>query len=161
MGPELSGSRAAGGSKDADAIETIGTVLAENAGMDPIDTQVELRARHSKGEKWAGVDALSGKVADMWSKSVIEPMAVKSQILKAATESACMILRIDDVIAANKAKEPAGVTMNFIEYLLCNMDSHVSSHSHYLPRPPLDGRKIDLTPSRGLVLHKDGGNIIR
>jgi chaperonin GroEL (HSP60 family) len=76
--------------------------------MDPIDTQVDLRARHSKGEKWAGVDALSGKVTNMWTKNVVEPMAVKTQILKAATESACMILRIDDVIASTKAREPAG-----------------------------------------------------
>jgi chaperonin GroEL (HSP60 family) len=76
--------------------------------MDPIDTQVDLRARHSKGEKWAGVDALSGKVANMWNKNVVEPTAVKTQILKAATESACMILRIDDVIASTKAREPPG-----------------------------------------------------
>jgi archaeal chaperonin len=90
----------------AEAIESIATILAENAGMDPIDTQVDLRARHGKGEKWAGVDALAGKVANMWGRNVIEPMAVKTQILKAATESACMILRIDDVIASSKAKEP-------------------------------------------------------
>ena len=74
--------------KFAGAIETIATILAENAGMDPIDTQVELRARHGKGEKWAGVDALSGKVGNMMSKSVVEPLAVKLQILKAATEAA-------------------------------------------------------------------------
>ena len=92
----------------AEAIETIATILAENAGMDPIDTQVDLRARHGKGEKWAGVDALSGKVANMWNKAVVEPTAVKLQILKAATESACMILRIDDVIASSKSKEPPG-----------------------------------------------------
>ncbi len=90
----------------ADAVESIATILAENAGMDPIDTQVDLRARHGKGEKWAGVDALSGKVANMWGRNVIEPMAVKTQILKAATESASMILRIDDVIASSKTKEP-------------------------------------------------------
>jgi thermosome len=105
---KLSGREQLAALRYADAIETIGIILAENAGMDPIDTQVELRARHGKGEKWAGVDALSGKVANMWSKSVIEPKAVKAQILKAATESASMILRIDDVIAASKNKEPAG-----------------------------------------------------
>jgi len=105
---KLSGREQLAALRFADAIETIGIILAENAGMDPIDTQVELRARHGKGEKWAGVDALSGKVANMWNKSVIEPKAVKAQILKAATESASMILRIDDVIAASKNKEPAG-----------------------------------------------------
>jgi thermosome len=105
---KLSGREQLAALRYADAVETIGIILAENAGMDPIDTQVELRARHSKGEKWAGVDAMSGKVANMWNKSVIEPKAVKTQILKAATESASMILRIDDVIAASKNKEPAG-----------------------------------------------------
>src|SRR5437016_2761770 len=57
--------------KFSEAVETIATILAENAGMDPIDTQVELRARHGKGEKWAGVDALSGKVGNMMTKNVV------------------------------------------------------------------------------------------
>ena len=87
--------------KFADAMESIPLTLAENAGMDPIDTQVDLRARHGKEGKWYGVDALNGKVADMYSKSVWEPLAVKLQILRAATEAASMILRIDDVIAAS------------------------------------------------------------
>jgi archaeal chaperonin len=92
--------------KFSEAIEVIATILAENAGMDPIDTQVELRARHGKGEKWAGVDALSGKVSNMMSKGVVEPLAVKLQILKAATEAASMLLRIDDVIASSKMSAP-------------------------------------------------------
>jgi archaeal chaperonin len=93
--------------KFADAIESIPMTLAENAGMDPIDTQVDLRARHGKEGKWYGVDAMNGKVADMYAKSVWEPLAVKVQILRAATEAASMILRIDDVIAASKMKAPA------------------------------------------------------
>ena len=92
--------------KFADAMESIPLTLAENAGMDPIDTQVDLRARHGKEGKWFGVDALNGKVADMYVKSVWEPLAVKLQILRAATEAASMILRIDDVIAASKMKAP-------------------------------------------------------
>jgi len=92
--------------KFAEAVETIATILAENAGMDPIDTQVELRARHGKGEKWAGVDAMSGKVGNMMTKNVVEPLAVKLQILKAATEAASMLLRIDDVIASSKMSGP-------------------------------------------------------
>lgn len=99
---KLSGREQLAALKFADAIESIALILAENAGMDPIDTQVELRARHGKGDKWFGVDAGSGKVSDMWAKSVIEPLAVKVQILKAATEAASMILRIDDVIASSK-----------------------------------------------------------
>jgi len=92
--------------KFADAIESIPLTLAENAGMDPIDTQVDLRARHGKEGKWYGVDAMNGKVADMYVKSVWEPLAVKLQILRGATEAASMILRIDDVIAASKMKAP-------------------------------------------------------
>ena len=94
--------------KFADAMESIPLTLAENAGMDPIDTQVDLRARHGKEGKWYGVDALNGKVADMYVKSVWEPLAVKLQILRAATEAASMILRIDDVIAASKMRAPSG-----------------------------------------------------
>ncbi len=101
---KLSGREQLAALKYADAVESITMVLAENAGMDPIDTQVDLRARHGKGEKWFGVDATTGKVTNMWTRSVIEPLVVKTQILKAATEVACMILRIDDVIATNRSK---------------------------------------------------------
>jgi len=94
--------------KFADAMESVPLTLAENAGMDPIDTQVDLRARHGKGDKWYGIDALNGKVVDMYAKSVVEPLAVKLQILRAATEAASMLLRIDDVIAATKMKGPSG-----------------------------------------------------
>jgi chaperonin GroEL (HSP60 family) len=103
---KLSGREQLAALKYADAIESITMVLAENAGMDPIDTQVELRARHGKGEKWFGVDATTGKVTNMWTRSIIEPLVVKTQIIKAATEAASMILRIDDVIAISKAKTP-------------------------------------------------------
>ncbi len=77
---KLSGREQLAALKFADAMESIPLTLAENAGMDPIDTQVELRSRHGKGDKWVGVDALNGKVADMYSKSVVEPLAVKLQI---------------------------------------------------------------------------------
>ena len=79
--------------------------LAENAGLDPIDIIVDLRAKHEKdgGEGW-GVDVFSGKTADMWKLGVIEPKSVKEQVIKSAVEAASMILRIDDVIAAAKTK---------------------------------------------------------
>jgi len=86
----------------AEALEVIPTTLAENAGLDPIDILVELRSRHEKGEKWTGVDVPGGKVGDMAKLGVYEPLAVKEQIIKSASESASMILRIDDVIAAAK-----------------------------------------------------------
>jgi thermosome len=103
---KLSGREQLAALKFADAIESIPLTLAENAGMDPIDTQVDLRARHGKEGKWFGVDAMNGKVADLYVKGVVEPLAVKLQILRAATEAASMILRIDDVIAASKIKAP-------------------------------------------------------
>jgi len=84
----------------AEAIEVIPLTLATNAGMDPIDTQVDLRSSHGKGRTWAGVNVMEGKVDDMEKLQVYEPTVVKSQIIKAATEAAIMILRIDDVIAA-------------------------------------------------------------
>jgi chaperonin GroEL (HSP60 family) len=105
---KLSGREQLAALKFADAMESIPLTLAENAGMDSIDTQVDLRARHGKGDKWYGIDALNGKVVDMYAKSVVEPLAVKLQILRAATEAASMLLRIDDVIAATKMKAPAG-----------------------------------------------------
>ena len=85
--------------KFAEALEVIPLTIAENAGMDPIDTMVKLRARQSEGKKWTGIDAKEGRVADMLSKNIVEPVVVKEQIIKSATEAASMILRIDDVIA--------------------------------------------------------------
>ena len=85
--------------KFAEALEVIPLTIAENAGMDPIDTMVRLRARQSEGKKWTGIDAKDGRVSDMLSKNIVEPVVVKEQIIKSATEAACMILRIDDVIA--------------------------------------------------------------
>lgn len=92
----------------AEAIESIPLALAENAGLDTIDIEVSLRAAHSEGKVWHGVDVFEGKVADMMEKGVLEPALVKEQMIKAATEVACMILRIDDVIAAGKLKEEKG-----------------------------------------------------
>ncbi|MEM3730252.1 MAG: thermosome subunit beta [Candidatus Bathyarchaeia archaeon] len=90
----------------AEALEAIPTTLAENAGLDPIDVISELRARHEKGETWAGIEVISGKVQEMREAGVFEPLAVKKQIIKSATEAASMILKIDDVIAAAKMKAP-------------------------------------------------------
>ncbi|MFB0504035.1 MAG: thermosome subunit beta, partial [Candidatus Bathyarchaeia archaeon] len=78
----------------AEAIETVPITLGENAGLDPIDILSELRARHDKGETWAGVDVFEGKVKDMKKLEVYEPLAVKKQIIKSATEAATMILKI-------------------------------------------------------------------
>ena len=89
----------------ADALESIPAVLAQNAGLEPVDILAELRQRHAKGEKWAGINVFTGKVEDMMKSDVIEPASVKKQVLKSATEAAIMILRIDDIIAAAPPKE--------------------------------------------------------
>jgi chaperonin GroEL (HSP60 family) len=90
--------------KYAEALEVIPLTIAENAGMDPIDTMATLRARQSNGRKWAGINAKEGRIDDMLSLNIVEPVAVKEQISKSATEAACMILRIDDVIAVSGKK---------------------------------------------------------
>ena len=90
----------------AEALEVIAITLSENAGLDPIDILSELRARHEKGETWAGIEVLSGKVQDMSKAGVFEPLAVKKQIIKSAAEAAMMIVKIDDVIASQKMKTP-------------------------------------------------------
>ncbi|MDG6995199.1 MAG: TCP-1/cpn60 chaperonin family protein [Nitrososphaerota archaeon] len=94
--------------KFADALESIPRALAENAGMDPIDTQVDIRAKHGQGKTWYGINVRTGKVSDMMGDRVLEPVAVKEQIIRSATEAASMILRIDDVIASGKMSAPAG-----------------------------------------------------
>ena len=92
--------------KCAEALESIPLALSENAGMDPIDTLASLRAKQVQGNKWTGIDVNQGKVVDMKTSDVVEPLAVKHQIISAAAEAACMILRIDDVIATAKSAGP-------------------------------------------------------
>ena len=104
---KLSGREQLAAQKFAEALESIPLALAENAGMDPIDAQVEFRSKHAENGKWFGIEASDGKVKDMYQRQVFEPLAVKLQIIKSATEAASMILRIDDVIAAGKTKAPA------------------------------------------------------
>ena len=94
--------------KFADSLEIIPMTLSENAGMDPIDTLTNLRSKQLKGEKWTGIDVMKGKVGNMKTSEIIEPLAVKNQIVSSATEAACMLLRIDDVIAIAKSAGPPG-----------------------------------------------------
>lgn len=90
----------------SEALEIIPRTLAENAGLDPIDKLMELRAHHEKGSKTAGLNVYTGEIIDMWQAGVVEPLRVKTQAINAASESAVMILRIDDIIASTRA--PAG-----------------------------------------------------
>jgi thermosome len=85
----------------AKSMEIIPRTLAENAGLDPIDMIVELKASHESGNKNHGIDVFEGKVKDMLKEGVIEPLEVKTQAIQSASETAIMILRIDDIIAAS------------------------------------------------------------
>jgi chaperonin GroEL (HSP60 family) len=84
----------------ADSMEIIPKTLAENAGLDQIDTLVALRSKHEEGVKSAGLDMDTGKPVDMFSLGVVEPLRVKTQAINSAAEAAVMIIRIDDVIAS-------------------------------------------------------------
>ena len=104
----LSGREQLAAEKFAEALEVIPLSLAENAGMDVIDALTELRSKQSRSSHSFGIDARNGKVADMFKLDIVEPLAVKEQVIKSATEAACMILRIDDVIASSKSSGPPG-----------------------------------------------------
>jgi thermosome len=92
----------------AEAVETIPLTLAENAGLDPIDIMVALRAEHEKaGNKNFGIEVTTGKIKNMLDLQVLEPLRVKQQVIKSATEAANMILKIDDLISVKGGgKEP-------------------------------------------------------
>jgi chaperonin GroEL (HSP60 family) len=92
----------------ADAIEVIPITLAENSGMDPIDALSEMQSEHAKGNMWVGVDGIKNEVADLSALNIYEPMVVKAQAIKSATEAATLLLRIDDIIAVSKMSAPPG-----------------------------------------------------
>jgi len=108
--PKVSGREQLAVNAFAESLEVVPWTLAENAGLEPIDIISELRAAHEKPRgATIGVDVFSGKVMDMRKKGVIEPAIVKEHAVKSASETACMILRIDDIIAASKSKVPEGM----------------------------------------------------
>ena len=90
----------------ASAMEIIPTTLAENAGLDPIDINIQMRKAHKEGKVNAGLNPFTGKVEDMRKLNVIEPLRVGKQAINSATEAAIMILRIDDVIASRSGPSP-------------------------------------------------------
>ena len=93
----------------AESLEAIPLTIAENAGMDPIDSLITLRTKQNSGEKTTGINAREGKIGDVYSLDIVEPLVVKEQIIKSATEAACMILRIDDVIAISGGSGGGGM----------------------------------------------------
>ncbi|UCG95282.1 MAG: TCP-1/cpn60 chaperonin family protein [archaeon] len=92
----------------AEAIEVVPRTLAENAGLDPIDMLVNLRAAHDEGRGSHGLDVMKGEVVDMWKAGVIEPLKIKTQAINSGSEAAEMILRIDDVVNAGKLDKAGG-----------------------------------------------------
>ncbi len=84
----------------ASALEVIPRTLAENAGLDPVNTIIELRKSHSDGDSHSGINFDEGGVKNMLEANVLEPLRVVEQAIQSATETAVMILRIDDVISS-------------------------------------------------------------
>lgn len=99
----------------AEAMEVIPRTLIQNSGNSPIKVLTQLRAKHAEGfedgkhggSSW-GIDGDLGKVVDMKQFGVWEPIAVKEQSIKTAVESACLLLRVDDIVAAKAAKQASG-----------------------------------------------------
>lgn len=89
----------------ARAIQSIPATLIETAGLDVVETLEELRTYHAQGNVNYGIDVIAGKVRDMAEAKLFDPVRVKKNALKSATEAALMVLRIDDVIAAKEAFE--------------------------------------------------------
>jgi thermosome len=89
----------------AEALDIIPRTLAENAGIDPIDALTALKAKHDQGNVSAGLDVFTGEAVDMVAKGVIEPLKIKTQAIQSASETAIMLLRIDDVISAAKLEK--------------------------------------------------------
>jgi chaperonin GroEL (HSP60 family) len=97
--------------KFAEAVEIVPKTLAENAGFDAIDKVAELKSKHAKNKNM-GLNAYTGEVEDMYKLGVVEPLRVKIQAILSATDAACLILRIDDVLASTKkppARAPGGM----------------------------------------------------
>ncbi|MFH1400664.1 MAG: thermosome subunit alpha, partial [Nanoarchaeota archaeon] len=88
----------------AEALEVIPRTLAENAGLDAIDTLADLKAAHNRGETLCGINVFTGKVMNAWKEGVVEPLRIKTQALSSASDVAQMILRIDDVIINESAR---------------------------------------------------------
>jgi T-complex protein 1 subunit gamma len=100
----------------AEAMESIPRTLAQNCGVSVIRVITQLRAKHASaleesvatsgsveegGCTW-GINGITGELVDMKEYGIWEPLAVKVQTIKTAIESACMILRIDDIVSGSK-----------------------------------------------------------
>ena len=110
-GQTLSGREQLAVEKFAEALESIPIWLARNAGMNTIDAITQLRSKQSAGDKYTGVDVINGVIGDIEKINIVEPISVKEQIIKSATETANMILRIDNIVSVSKTSQSSSGQM--------------------------------------------------
>ena len=89
----------------AEALQIVPRTLAENTGLDPLDTLIELRRQHSMGKSNSGVDAVFGQIRNMTEAEVIEPALVKEQLVVNTVEVVNRILTIDDILTARDSDD--------------------------------------------------------
>lgn len=89
----------------ADAFEVIPRTLVQNCGGNPIRVLSQLRAKQAKGEHTWGIDGDNGKIVDMNEYGIWEPEVIKQQSIKTAIESACLLLRVDDIVSGVRKHE--------------------------------------------------------
>lgn len=82
----------------ADSLLVIPTILAENAGLKPVNIVTELRNWHAKGYVNHGVNVRRGTISDMREENVVQPLLVSTSALTLSSETVCMILKIDDIV---------------------------------------------------------------
>ncbi|MEK6913145.1 MAG: thermosome subunit alpha [Nanoarchaeota archaeon] len=115
FGQSLSGREQFAVEEFASALEFIPITLAENAGLDPIDVLTELKSKHDAGERNVGLNLFNNKIENVLEARIIEPFKIKSQAINSASEVACMILRIDDVIASNSKNHNKSSSSRFAD----------------------------------------------
>lgn len=102
----------------ANALEVIPCTLAENAGLNPISTVTELRNRHAKGEKNAGINVRKGAITDILEENVVQPLLVSTSAITLASETVRSILKIDDIVSGGRRKGRIERQVDLIDFLL-------------------------------------------
>jgi chaperonin GroEL (HSP60 family) len=106
----------------AAAFESIPRTLAENSGFNPIDKLVELKNVHSKGKKNAGLNVYDGTIIDMLAEGVIEPLRSKRQSIQSASETAVMLIRVDDMMITQSKKGAVHPSILIITFKICRKE---------------------------------------
>lgn len=97
----------------AEALIVIPRTLTINAAHDATELVAKLKAFHHASQtvagkenlKYSGLDLTAGAVRDNLAAGVVEPAISKIKSLRFAVEAAVSILRIDDMIKLNPARE--------------------------------------------------------